>query len=667
MSKVFACLCMIMLALSSMAFAVGGEDIATAVAIPGLPFSDTGDTCAFLNDYDEVGVFTCPYSSTAADVVYAYAPAGNEIIDIDLGASLYDTKVFVYENSDAVVVGCDDDYYPNYTSAIFGLELTGGNTYYIVVAGYGSSCGSYDLQVTGGGPASEEVCFVADSQSAAGIASYTATLTGGYTLGDIDWDGFAETISSGTYGSELRLDISGPLGSATIQLGTGTAYSPGAQFIGTTPVFAVAGDPAGVWTFDFYESFDDSPAGEPDATWNDICFTFKEAAGCYGPDTCADAEMIGPGSFTASTTDCTDAFTSYNLWAWTLTGNDHVYVVNVPCAGSEICVTMTPLEGQDPAVALAMDCTDGSVTAIAGADEGLGGDAESFCYTIAPGEEGDLYIFCDFYGGGSGEYQLDVAVTGPVANDTCDTAIDVTGGGLFYGTTVCAANDYDGNGCIPYASAAPDAAYMITVNDGDTVDLVYTPIDSYDPSFYVVGDCGDIVGTCVAGADAGFTGDPEYITHTFDCGGTFYIVCDAWSTGQGEFSLDVVVTPAVPVDTFDVTMLCDPDPLVLPTNTKIRVYVTNTTDTFRQICGSVGVTLCNGVYRSNIRAGNMVLAAGATQFLGWGQVIPAYPTTCNCTMVFDVEASDCTPCDVAGDAPAGWVETATCGITTVCD
>jgi len=665
MSKVFACLCTMLLVISGTAFAVGGEDISTATVIPALPYSDTGDTCAFLNDYDEVGVFTCPYSSTAADVVYAYTPAVDEMINIDLGASLYDTKVFVYENDATTVVGCDDDYYANYTSAIFDLAITGGNTYYIVVAGYGTSCGAYDLQVTG--PPVNDACFTAvDSQGAAGIMSYTADIDGGFTMGDIDWDGFAVPINTGTYGSELTCDISGPLGTATVTLGAGTTYVGGAQFVGDTDVFAGLGDPAGTWTFDFYESYDDGGDDLPDATWDDICFVFNEV-GCLGPDTCADALMIGSGSFTATTNNCTDAFTSYDIFSWSLAGNDHVYVVNAPCADTEICVTMTPLEGQDPGVAMALACTDGSVTAVAGADNGLSGDAESFCYVVPEGQEGDFYIFCDFYGTGSGgEYQLDVTITGPVANDTCENAEDVTGGGTFYGTTTCAANDYDGYCGTSWAAAAPDAAYVITLNDGDTLDVTMTPLEGQDPILYVVSDCSDTMTYCVVGADNGLGGDPEMISYTFECGGVYYIIADGWSTAEGDFQLDVVVTPGVPVDTFDVSMVCDPDPLTLPTQTKIRVYVTNTSDMMRQICGGVGVTLCNGTFINNVRAGSMVLASGETKFLGWGQNIPAYPATCDCTLVFETTATDCTPCELTGGVVAGWTETASCGITTVC-
>jgi hypothetical protein len=125
----------------------GGEDCASATAIASLPYSATGYTCDNNDDYDEV----CPYSgSTSPDVVYSYTPSTNEAIDIDLYGSSYDTKVYVYDGTcdNAYLVACNDDYYSDYTSAIFGLGLTGGHTYYIVVDGYGGACGDYLLNVS---------------------------------------------------------------------------------------------------------------------------------------------------------------------------------------------------------------------------------------------------------------------------------------------------------------------------------------------------------------------------------------------------------------------------------------------------------------------------------------------------------------------------------------
>ena len=129
---------------------VGGEDIANAVVIMELPYADGGDTCGFLDDYDEV----CPYSgSTSPDVVYQYTPTGDGLVDITLcqGATAYDTKLYVYEDehTPGVPFACNDDECPGYVSELMGLQLNLGHTYFIVVDGYYGDCGYYDLDMTG--------------------------------------------------------------------------------------------------------------------------------------------------------------------------------------------------------------------------------------------------------------------------------------------------------------------------------------------------------------------------------------------------------------------------------------------------------------------------------------------------------------------------------------
>jgi hypothetical protein len=126
---------------------VGGEDIATAANIPVLPYSDGGNTCAYLHDYDE----SCPYTgSLSPDVVYKYSPTVYTEVDIALCNSLYDTKVFVYENSAGTLVACNDDACGSdgFKSELSCVPMTAGNTYYIVIDGYGSDCGDYSLDVS---------------------------------------------------------------------------------------------------------------------------------------------------------------------------------------------------------------------------------------------------------------------------------------------------------------------------------------------------------------------------------------------------------------------------------------------------------------------------------------------------------------------------------------
>ena len=129
----------------------GGETIETAWMIYSLPFSDTGNTCDNIDNYDEV----CPYTgSTSPDVVYAYEPPYDMCVSISLCDSYYDTKVYVYQDVVGNVPwpdGCNDDNFNcvdppvSYTSWIESVEIFAGSTYYIVVDGYGSGCGDYVL------------------------------------------------------------------------------------------------------------------------------------------------------------------------------------------------------------------------------------------------------------------------------------------------------------------------------------------------------------------------------------------------------------------------------------------------------------------------------------------------------------------------------------------
>lgn len=132
----------------------GGEDCASATPIGALPFSDTGSTIGMLNDYDAV----CPYTgSLSPDAVYSYSPGAAGSINIDLCGSLYDTKVYVYQNAcGGGEIACNDDICGVaancggglYCSQLTGVPVSPGNTYYIVVDGYGGASGTYNINVT---------------------------------------------------------------------------------------------------------------------------------------------------------------------------------------------------------------------------------------------------------------------------------------------------------------------------------------------------------------------------------------------------------------------------------------------------------------------------------------------------------------------------------------
>ena len=121
----------------------GGDTIADATVIPGIPYYITGTTTGFNDDYDEV----CPYSgSTAPDVVYTFVAPCDLHVNIDLFGSTYDTKVFVYDENLALVA-CNDDFYPDYVSMIEGMPVQNGVQYFVVIDGYSGAFGDYVLDI----------------------------------------------------------------------------------------------------------------------------------------------------------------------------------------------------------------------------------------------------------------------------------------------------------------------------------------------------------------------------------------------------------------------------------------------------------------------------------------------------------------------------------------
>jgi hypothetical protein len=122
----------------------GGETFATATEIPALPYTDSGTTCGFANNY-----LPCVSDfHSAPDVVYRFVATTDLCVDISLCGSTYDAQISVYANDLAHLVVCrDDDAQCGLQPHLKNLALTAGNTYYIVLDGYENACGAYTLTV----------------------------------------------------------------------------------------------------------------------------------------------------------------------------------------------------------------------------------------------------------------------------------------------------------------------------------------------------------------------------------------------------------------------------------------------------------------------------------------------------------------------------------------
>ncbi len=129
------------------------------------------------------------------------------------------------------------------------------------------------------------------------------------------------------------------------------------------------------------------------------------------------------------------------------------------------------------------------------------------------------------------------------AADTCAEATVINPASLPFSenaTTVGAANDIDpGQGCAP--GLGPDVVYSFTPSASDTYTIGATPLDLvFDISLYIVTDCANPAGTCVAGSNTRDFGRGESISTALNAGTRYFIVVDSpQSTLQGGFSFSI--------------------------------------------------------------------------------------------------------------------------------
>ncbi|MBT8272907.1 MAG: T9SS type A sorting domain-containing protein, partial [Bacteroidia bacterium] len=114
----------------------------------------TGDT-SFATDTDEISPFcgiTFQPDNNSAGVWYSFLGTG-DFVTLDLGNSGFDTRVVVYEGTCGalVCIDGDDDSGPGLTSELT-FPSVAGTTYSIYVAGYGSSTGVFEMNITCSGP-----------------------------------------------------------------------------------------------------------------------------------------------------------------------------------------------------------------------------------------------------------------------------------------------------------------------------------------------------------------------------------------------------------------------------------------------------------------------------------------------------------------------------------
>lgn len=120
---------------------VPGDRCQNRITIGALPYSHTGNTTCVGNDY-----FGC-VDTGSGDMVYEYTPLSCHNTRISLCGSGFDTSIRVMTGScpGTTQVICNDDFCGLQSQLDVGM--TGGVTYYIIIAGYQANEGAYTLNV----------------------------------------------------------------------------------------------------------------------------------------------------------------------------------------------------------------------------------------------------------------------------------------------------------------------------------------------------------------------------------------------------------------------------------------------------------------------------------------------------------------------------------------
>jgi hypothetical protein len=528
-----------------------GQSCGTAFTLKSPPLEVSGDTLPFGSDY-AFGAGECPgetggWGLASSDVPYVFTPTETATYTVTLNAE-FDSVLYVVtdcNNTASSCLGANDLVGAGVAESLV-LEMNEGVPHYMIVDGYSNTNnlgGAYTLSLSGPcTPICNEgscddgcggVCPCADGFSCNQLNGLCELGVGGDTceqasvIVDLPFAALGDT--SGDYSDAY-----------SVASFTCNGLSLGAGYGSKDAVFRFT--PKATTTYSF--------TLKPEPTFDAALYLVGDcdvlSATCI-----AGADATGPGGAETLTVALAKAVTYYAI---------------VDGAG--------PSVGGSFALGVDFDCKPTCETDLCGGD-GCGGVCsctgnqtcnQGICCT--PSCDGSTCVadgcggICSCAPGTTCVAETEQCVSAD-PGDQCANPLTISANSLpasILGTTTGFLNDYAyaANACpgepSGWGAGSMDVAYSLTPDVSAVYEVSLVTFADFDATLYIVTDCTDPNGTCLA-ADEEISGEPgqkvEDIFLYLEAGTTYFIIVDGYaneSNESGNFQLDVSA-PCLPTCT----------------------------------------------------------------------------------------------------------------------
>ena len=178
---------------------------------------------------------------------------------------------------------------------------------------------------------------------------------------------------------------------------------------------------------------------------------------------------------------------------------------------------------------------------------------------------GDLHVRFRYHGRDGADVALDDVRIGsheppqPPANDDCAGAVaagyvlagdSVTVEFTLVGNNNLATADYPLNSsgsCTGYSHSGRDLVWVVDLDEGEALDATMTTVGGWDDTIFLVTDCADPQGSCVAGENRIPDGSTIHYIHASPWTRRYVLIGSAYAEGVGAFTVEGAISPPVAV------------------------------------------------------------------------------------------------------------------------